>query len=88
MTLVLWAAVLARRGWARTALMAVCALEAIAELAHVSATAGRPGAGVLLDAGAAVLILIVVSSDDARRWVASRRSPAPGGASGASARPG
>lgn len=75
--LALWAFTVARRRWARTLLMAVCSAEAVGQLLHLSAQdGGRVSLVVLLSAGVSVLILITVSSDDARRWVAGRDRPA------------
>lgn len=65
----LWALTLSRHRWARTLLMTVCAYEGIAQLAGL-ARQSHPSPVVLATASISVLILIIVSSADARRWVA------------------
>lgn len=73
----LWALTLMRRSWARTLLMAVCTVDAVAQLASLSAKPdGGVSIAVVLSAGLSLLILLTVSSDDARRWVGERRAPA------------
>ncbi len=67
--LALWVLVLRRGRAARTLLMAVCAGEAIAQLAALSDD-GRVSLLVLVTSGIAVLVLIAVSSTAARRWTA------------------
>ena len=64
----LWAFVLAHRAWARIALMVVCTVEAVTQLGDLSATA-EVRFPVLMNTAITVLILIAVSSDEARRWV-------------------
>lgn len=68
----LWILTLRRLPWARTLLMAVCGVEATTQLAALS---GADHVSLLLVAttGIAVLILIAVSSTDARRWVRDGR---------------
>lgn len=66
--LALWVLTLARRAWARTLLMVSSAVLAGAQLAALSARSGRLSLLELLEAGISVLILIVVSSDQARAW--------------------
>jgi hypothetical protein len=70
----LWIGTLGRRAWARTLLMLVCAVQAAVQLGTVSAKSGHLGLEPLLDAGVAVLVLIVVSSDQARHWVSLQRN--------------
>ena len=64
----LWVFVLAHRAWARTALMVVCTVEAVTQLSDLSATA-EVSFLVLMNTAITVLILIAVSSNEARRWV-------------------
>ena len=68
----LWALVLARRAWARTLLMAVCAYEAVSQIVELSRDT-HPSLLVLASTSISVLILIAVSSTDAGRWVERRR---------------
>lgn len=75
--LLLWLLTLARRPWARALLMLVCTADAAGQLSALSATSGHVALGVLLNAGVSVLILIAVSSDEARRWIGSRGSHRP-----------
>jgi hypothetical protein len=63
----LWLLTLARHGWARVVLMAGLTVEAAARLAVVQRS-DTTSPWSLLDAGASVLILIAVSSVEARRW--------------------
>lgn len=72
----LWLLTLARRRWARTGLMGVCAVEAVTALASLSA-ADRVTLPVLATTGLCVLILIAVSSRDAGRWVGGHGATAP-----------
>ena len=64
----LWVFVLAHRAWARIALMVVCTVEAVTQLGDLSATA-EVRFLVLMSTAITVLILIAVSSNEARRWV-------------------
>ena len=64
----LWAFMLAHRAWARNALMVVCTAEAVTQLVQLSAATEVPFP-VLMSTAITVLILIAVSSDEARRWV-------------------
>jgi LssY C-terminus len=64
----LWAFMLAHHAWARFALMVVCTVEAITQLLDLRA-APDVHFSVLLSTAITVLILIAVSSDEARRWV-------------------
>jgi hypothetical protein len=64
----LWVFMLAHHGWARIALMVVCTVEAVTQLLDLSAVA-EVRFLVLMNTAITVLILITVSSDEARRWV-------------------
>ncbi|MFL6003263.1 MAG: LssY C-terminal domain-containing protein [Nocardioides sp.] len=64
----LWVFMLAHHAWARIALMVVCTVEAITQLIDLSADAEVKFL-VLMNAAITVLILIAVSSNEARRWV-------------------
>ena len=64
----LWAFMLAHHAWARFALMVVCTVEAVTQLVDLSAAA-EVHFSVLMSTAITVLILIAVSSDEARRWV-------------------
>jgi hypothetical protein len=64
----LWVFMLAHHAWARTALMVVCAAEAVTQLLDLGAAADVHLA-VLASTAISVLILIAVSSAGARRWV-------------------
>ena len=64
----LWVFVLAHHAWARIALMVVCTVEAVTQLIDLSA-ADEVSFLVLMSTAITVLILIAVSSDEARRWV-------------------
>lgn len=65
----LWGLLLTRRGWARTLLMGVCTVDAVGQLTTLSSRTGdRLSLVVLLSAGISLLILITVSSDEARHW--------------------
>lgn len=67
---VLWLLTLGRHPWARTLLMGVCAADAARQLLTLgSLDTARVSLIILLGCGLSVLILITVSSDDARRWV-------------------
>lgn len=68
---VLWVLVLRRVRWARIVLMGVCAVEAITQLSALSAS-DDPSLLVAATTSISVLLLIAVSSTDARRWVADR----------------
>ncbi|MEV4422228.1 LssY C-terminal domain-containing protein [Patulibacter sp. NPDC049589] len=74
---VLWLLTLRRLRWARTLLMAVCGVEASTQLAALSG-AGHVSLLLVATTGIAVLILIAVSSTEARRWVRDGRSSAAG----------
>ena len=64
----LWMFMLAHHAWARTVLMVVCTAEAVTQLVGLS-TAAEVQFLVLSSTAITVLILIAVSSDEARRWV-------------------
>ncbi len=64
----LWAFMLAHHAWARFALMVVCTVEAVTQLLDLGAAADVRFS-VLVSTATTVLILIAVSSDEARRWV-------------------
>lgn len=68
LVVVLWILTLRRRRWARTLLMAVCAVDAVTQLSALSA-ADHVSLLLLATAGVSVLILIAASSTEARRWV-------------------
>jgi hypothetical protein len=68
----LWVFLLAHHAWARIALMAVCTVEAVTELSALSAAAEVEFL-VVMSTAITVLILIAVSSDEARRWVSVDR---------------
>lgn len=70
---VLWVLVLRRVRWARIVLMGVCAVEAITQLSALS-SAADPSLLVAATTSISVLLLIAVSSTDARRWVTDRGS--------------
>jgi len=59
---------LAHHAWARIALMVACTVEAVTQLLDLSAVAEIKFL-VLMNAAITVLILIAVSSNEARRWV-------------------
>lgn len=73
--LVLWVLVLARRSWARTLLMAVCAAQAVLLVHAASGVHGHGSLTRLLHAGASVLVLVTTSSDGVRRWVSAQARP-------------
>jgi hypothetical protein len=64
----LWLFVLAHRIWARIALMVACTAEAVTQLIDLS-TVDDVDFLVLMSTAITVLILIAVSSNEARRWV-------------------
>jgi len=64
----LWVFMLAHHAWARIALMVECTVEAVTQLIDLSAVAEVKFL-VLMNAAITVLVLIAVSSDEARRWV-------------------
>ncbi len=64
----LWVYMLAHHAWARIALMVVCTAEAVTQLLDLSADAEVTFL-VLMNTAVTVLILIAVSSNEARRWV-------------------
>ena len=64
----LWVFMLAHHAWARIALMVACTLEAVTQLIDLSAVAELKFL-VLVNTAITVLILIAVSSNEARRWV-------------------
>jgi LssY C-terminus len=64
----LWVFLLAHHAWARIALMAACTVEAVTQLVDLS-SADDVNFIVLMSTAITVLILIAVSSDEARRWV-------------------
>lgn len=70
----LWVFVLAHHAWARIALMGVCTAEAVTQLVDLSAAADVHFL-VVMSTAITVLILIAVSSDEARRWVRPGRRP-------------
>jgi hypothetical protein len=65
---VLWVSLLAHHAWARIALMVACTVEAVTQLIDLS-TVDEVNFIVLMSTAITVLILIAVSSDEARRWV-------------------
>jgi LssY C-terminus len=65
---VLWVFLLAHHAWARNALMVACTVEAVTQLIDLS-TVDEVNFLVLTSTAITVLILIAVSSDEARRWV-------------------
>lgn len=69
--LILWMLTLARRRWARTLLMAVCTIEAVSQLAALSADASSSPL-VVATTSLSVLVIVTVSSMSARRWVEAR----------------
>lgn len=69
---VLWVFLLAHHAWARFALMVACTVEAVTQLLALSA-ADDVDFLVLMSTAISVLILIAVSSDEARRWVSLGR---------------
>lgn len=75
LVVVLWVLVLRRVRWARIVLMGLCAVDAVAQLSALS-TSGDPSLLVAITTSISVLVLIAVSSTDARRWVTDR---GPGG---------
>jgi len=64
----LWVFMLAHHAWARIAIMLVCTVEAVTQLLDLS-TVAEVKFLVLMNTAITVLILIAVSSDEARRWV-------------------
>jgi hypothetical protein len=80
---VLWLFLLAHYAWARIALMVACTVEAVTQLIDLS-TVDEVNFLVLMSTAITVLILIAVSSDEARRWVRLGRR---GGARGSSRGP-
>jgi len=64
----LWVFMLAHHAWARIALMVACTVESVTQLINLSAAAEVKFL-VLMNAAITVLILIAVSSNEARRWV-------------------
>ena len=64
----LWVFVLTHHAWARIALMVACTVEAVTQLIDLSAVAEVKFL-VLMNAALTVLILIALSSNEARRWV-------------------
>ena len=64
----LWVFMLAHHAWARLALMVVCTVESVTQLLELSAVADIKFL-VLVNTAITVLILIAVSSNEARRWV-------------------
>jgi hypothetical protein len=66
-TILLWALTLGRQPWARTVLMAVCTIDAISEMVTLT-RAGSTSQLLLGTTTLSVLILIAVSSAQARRW--------------------
>ena len=68
----LWVFMLAHHAWARIALMVVCTAEAVTQLLDLSA-ATEVRFLVLMSTAITVLILIAVSSNEARRWVRAGR---------------
>ncbi|WP_107771488.1 LssY C-terminal domain-containing protein [Nocardioides sediminis] len=70
----LWVLMLAHHAWARIALMGVCTAEAVTQLVGLG-TAAEVNFPVLMSTAITVLILIAVSSDEARRWVRTDRRP-------------
>lgn len=69
--IVLWVFLLAHRTWARIALMVACTAEAVTQLVDLS-TVDDVDYLVLMSTAITVLILIAVSSNEARRWVELR----------------
>lgn len=68
LAIALWLLTLARHSWARTLLMAVCTVEAVTHVIRLQQV-GKIDPLVLGSAAISVLVLIAVSSLDARRWV-------------------
>lgn len=68
LAIALWLLTLARHAWARTLLMAVCTVEAVTHVVRLHQI-GTIDSLVLASAALSVLVLIAVSSQDARRWV-------------------
>jgi hypothetical protein len=66
-TILLWALTLGRQPWARTVLMAVCTIDAISEMVTLT-RASNTSQLLLGTTSLSVLILIAVSSAQARRW--------------------
>jgi cell division protein FtsW (lipid II flippase) len=64
----LWVFTLTHHPWARIALMVACTVEAVTQLIDLSTT-DEVRLLVLVSTAITVLILIAVSSDEARRWV-------------------
>jgi hypothetical protein len=64
----LWVFTLTHHAWARIALMVACTVEAVTQLIDLSTT-DEVRLLVLVSTAITVLILIAVSSDEARRWV-------------------
>jgi hypothetical protein len=64
----LWLFMLAHHAWARIVLMVACTVEAVTQLIDLSVVAEVKFL-VLMNAAITVLILIAVSSNEARRWV-------------------
>jgi hypothetical protein len=73
-TILLWALTLARQPWARTVLMAVCTIDAISEMITLS-RASSTSQLLLGTTTLSVLILIAVSSAQARRWTTPNDTP-------------
>jgi hypothetical protein len=80
-TILLWALTLGRHPWARTVLMAVCTIDAISEMVTLS-RASSTSQLLLGTTSLSVLILIAVSSAQARRWTTPQGVHTPAGASG------
>lgn len=72
LVVVLWLLTYARRAAARSALMLGSAALAVLQLIAVDRTSGHLPLWTLLEAGISVLVVIVASSDRARRWVQHR----------------
>jgi hypothetical protein len=64
----LWVFMLDHHAWARVALMVACTVEAVTQLVDLGAAA-EVRFLVLASAAITVLVLIAVSSNEARRWV-------------------
>jgi LssY C-terminus len=64
----LWMFMLAHHAWARLALMVVCSVEAVTQLLDLG-TVSEVDFLVVMNTAVTVLILIAVSSNEARRWV-------------------
>ena len=71
-SVVLWLFLLAHHAWARIALMVACTVEAVTQLIDLS-SGDEVNFLVLTGTAITVLILIALSSDDARRWVRAGR---------------